>query len=63
MAVAEGMLSRFKGCMLGSLIGDCLGAPFEMDHSVVALSLVNSYIKKLADPKVKGEIKLYTCTI
>ena len=24
--------SKFTGCLLGSLIGDCLGAPFEMKY-------------------------------
>ena len=23
---------RYTGCLLGSLIGDCLGAPFEMSY-------------------------------
>ena len=23
---------RFQGCLVGSVIGDCLGAPFEMQH-------------------------------
>ncbi|KAA0192385.1 hypothetical protein HAZT_HAZT002414 [Hyalella azteca] len=40
--------------MLGALAGDCLGAPFEMDSSV-ALSVLNNYINKLADPKVRDD--------
>ncbi|KAF2360533.1 ADP-ribosylation/Crystallin J1 [Trinorchestia longiramus] len=59
MAGVADMLGRFRGCLLGALAGDCLGAPFEMDYSV-ALSVLNNYINKLADPTTKVPYKAYT---
>lgn len=49
------MLGRFKGCLLGAFAGDCLGAPFEGEGRI-ALSVLNYYVTKLADPSTKGEL-------
>jgi hypothetical protein len=50
--------SRFSGALLGHLMGDCLGSPFEMVPAVTNLHL-NRYFAQLQDPNVKGmEMKL-----
>lgn len=49
-----GLASRFRGCMLGSLIGDCLGQPFEGEERPISKSVLNSYFEKLHDSNLKG---------
>ncbi|ODN02079.1 Poly(ADP-ribose) glycohydrolase ARH3 [Orchesella cincta] len=53
------MLSRFRGSMLGSLMGDCLGGPFEGD-AVVSRTHLNNYFQQLRDPKKRLPFKPYT---
>lgn len=48
------LASRFRGCMLGSLIGDCLGQPFEGEERPISKSVLNSYFEKLHDSNLKG---------
>ena len=48
------LASRFRGCMLGSLIGDCLGQPFEGEERPISKSVLNSYFEKLQDSNSKG---------
>ena len=36
--------------MLGSLIGDCLGSPFEGEDRPIAKSVLNPYFEKLHEP-------------
>ena len=39
------MLNKFKGAMIGGLIGDCLGATFEMKYEgMVPLNKVSSFL-------------------
>lgn len=45
-ALNPGLLSKFRGCMIGSLIGDCLGAPFEGD-SRISKRVLGNYFKNL----------------
>lgn len=47
------LASKFRGCLVGSLLGDCLGAPFEGDFPV-SKSVLTSYITKLLDESAKG---------
>lgn len=47
--------SKFKGCLMGALLGDCLGAPFEGDPlSRGAVKVVQNYFDKLEEPNFKG---------
>ncbi|GIZ02300.1 ADP-ribose glycohydrolase ARH3 [Caerostris extrusa] len=41
-----GLLSKFRGCMIGTLIGDCLGAPFEGDE-LVSNRILGNYFSNL----------------
>lgn len=45
--------SRFRGCLLGGLVGDCLGSPFEGDQ-VVGRNFLATYLNKMLD-KNKSE--------
>ncbi|XP_019874408.2 ADP-ribosylhydrolase ARH3 isoform X2 [Aethina tumida] len=55
------MKSKFRGAMLGSLMGDCLGAPFEFDNVTLGDRLViQKYFDKLEDPTLKVPYKKYT---
>lgn len=57
MATLENSLikSKFRGCLLGSLIGDCVGAPFEGDIVTSGDKIViQKYFDKLQDPSFKG---------
>ena len=38
-------LSRFQGCLVGAVVGDCLGAPFET-FDVIKKSDLNLYFTK-----------------
>lgn len=53
LEAVEVMAGRFRGCMVGSLMGDCLGAPFEGEPRSTR-SVLNSYFKRLAEPDLKG---------
>lgn len=47
--------SKFRGSLLGSLLGDCLGAPFEGDMITSGEKLViQNYFDKLETPDLKG---------
>ena len=50
----EAMAGRFRGCLVGALMGDCLGAPFEAEPRA-SPSVLNSYFKRLNDPDLKGK--------
>jgi len=54
------LASRFRGCMLGSLVGDCLGQPFEGEDRPISKSVLNSYFEKLHDSSLKVPYKAYT---
>lgn len=61
MAVVDSLLlkSKFRGCLLGGLLGDCLGAPFEGDPlSLGANKVIQNYFDKLEEPDVKGKQEL-----
>ncbi|KAH7981552.1 hypothetical protein HPB49_025330 [Dermacentor silvarum] len=48
------LAGKFRGCLVGSLLGDCLGAPFEGDFPI-SKSVLTSYVSKLLDESAKGE--------
>lgn len=57
----EVLRSKFRGCLLGSLLGDCLGAPFEGDVISSGDKLViKNYLDKLLVPDFKGEFLTFS---
>ncbi|KAF0313312.1 Poly(ADP-ribose) glycohydrolase ARH3 [Amphibalanus amphitrite] len=56
------LASKFKGCMVGSLVGDCLGEPFEHDDwdELPNEAQLDDYIQQLIQSKVKVPYKPYT---
>lgn len=57
MAKIDNLLlkSKFRGCLLGALIGDCLGAPFEGDTITMGGKIVlQKYWDKLDGPYFNG---------
>ncbi|KAK4882575.1 hypothetical protein RN001_005894 [Aquatica leii] len=53
--------SKFRGCMLGALLGDCLGAPFEGETMTAGGKLIlQKYFDKLEGPYFRAPIKTYT---
>ena len=57
MAMLDGLLlaSKFRGCLLGALMGDCLGAPYEGDIAVSKMQL-QKYFSKLEGPYFKCKL-------
>lgn len=49
--------SKFRGALVGSLIGDCLGAPFDHDGKVSKV-ILQKYFDKMEDPSFKCAITL-----
>ncbi len=46
------LLDRFRGSMVGALVGDCLGANFECQHeSLVPQPLLDRFFKDLEEGK------------
>lgn len=47
--------SKFRGCLIGCLLGDCMGAPFEGDAlSAGAKIIIQNYFDKLDGPHFRG---------
>lgn len=47
--------SKFRGCLLGALLGDCLGSPFEGDQFTAGTKgVLQKNIDKLEGPSFKG---------
>ncbi|GLH00525.1 ADP-ribose glycohydrolase ARH3 [Gryllus bimaculatus] len=53
------MASKYRGCLLGALLGDCLGAPYE-GESLVSKVVLQQYFDKLGGPYFKAPVKMYT---
>ncbi|CAL1279243.1 unnamed protein product [Larinioides sclopetarius] len=49
----SGLLSKFRGCMIGSLIGDCLGEPFELRPPPPKKVLVNFFSSLLTEGSIR----------
>ncbi|KAG8191421.1 hypothetical protein JTE90_020676 [Oedothorax gibbosus] len=56
--VSAGLLSKFKGSLIGALVGDCLGAPFELKGKV-SPKVLEKYINNLLN-KGSKQIISYT---
>jgi poly(ADP-ribose) glycohydrolase ARH3 len=53
--------SKFRGSLLGSLLGDCLGAPYEGDRVTSGDKIIiQKYFDTLEFPELKGPIRCYT---
>lgn len=49
--------SKFRGCLLGSLVGDCMGAPYEGDTITSGDKLViQRYFNTLENPNLKSKL-------
>jgi hypothetical protein len=62
LALAE----RFRGCMVGALVGDCLGAHFECRHeNLVPPSLLDNFFGELErqDNSIKRQVSFYLFTV
>jgi poly(ADP-ribose) glycohydrolase ARH3 len=46
------LANKFRGCLVGGLLGDCLGAPFEL-RKRTKKSVLQQYFDKLEDPCFK----------
>jgi poly(ADP-ribose) glycohydrolase ARH3 len=46
------LASKFRGCLVGGLLGDCLGAPYEGD-TVTSKTVLQQYFDKLEGPYFK----------
>ncbi|CAL1279246.1 unnamed protein product [Larinioides sclopetarius] len=53
------LLSKFRGCMIGSLIGDCLGAPFEFDPPRTSKIVLENHLSNLLNG---GSIQIFPFT-
>lgn len=53
--------SKFRGCLFGALIGDCLGAPYEGEFVTNGEKIIiQRYFEKLEGPKFIGPYRPYT---
>ena len=41
------LAAKFRGCLVGGLTGDCLGAPFEGEKKITQTVLTNFIVKRL----------------
>lgn len=48
------MASKFRGCLAGALLGDCLGATFEFEGEV-SKGQLQKYFDKLDGPYFKSK--------
>lgn len=65
MAVSSGitsLASKFRGCLIGGLLGDCIGAPFEGDFPVSKTVLKNYLSNLLSDTSKTGTLQMLPYT-
>ncbi|XP_060068197.1 ADP-ribosylhydrolase ARH3-like [Ylistrum balloti] len=59
MAQARSILSRFRGCLAGAAIGDCIGSEFETlwanSIDITKILGVDNQIREVAEKRSKGE--------
>ncbi|CAL1279245.1 unnamed protein product [Larinioides sclopetarius] len=53
------LLSKFRGCLVGSLIGDCLGRPFEFNPAQNSKTILANYFSDLLSG---GSTRMLHCT-
>ncbi|XP_042903943.1 ADP-ribosylhydrolase ARH3 [Parasteatoda tepidariorum] len=49
---SAGLAAKFRGCLIGSLIGDCLGAPFEGDFPI-SKSVLGNFFTNILNGETK----------
>lgn len=60
--MASQNLSKYQGCLVGAVLGDCLGSKFEgTDHEAINMEALTSDFKKI--DKQKGTRFLKACII
>lgn len=52
------LANKFRGCLIGSLLGDCLGAPYESEDHVSKVVLQKD-LDKLEGSYFKGNMPMY----
>lgn len=58
----DGLLkSKFRGCMLGTLVGDCLGSPFEGEPGSKVVT--QKYFENIDSPYKKCKFLPYNSSI
>ncbi|XP_075223533.1 ADP-ribosylhydrolase ARH3-like isoform X2 [Lycorma delicatula] len=53
------LANKFRGCLVGALLGDCLGAPYEGEYNISKVVL-QKYFDKLEGPYFASPVKPYT---
>lgn len=48
------LTSKVRGCLVGALLGDCLGSPYEGDVNI-SQGVLQKYFDKLSGPYFKSE--------
>lgn len=58
MAAVDKVLlaSKFRGTLVGALLGDCLGAPYE-DVASISKRQLQTYFDKMESTQVKGKVQ------
>lgn len=59
--LSQVMRSKFRGCLLGALIGDCIGSPFEGESQVMK-GMLNSFFSKLLVESNQRALQIYPYT-
>ena len=60
MSSVSNNLAKFRGCLVGGLMGDCLGSPFEAE-SVITRSVLYNFLTKQMEESNKSETKAFDC--
>ena len=55
------MRSKFHGCLLGALIGDCIGSPFEGESQVMK-GMLSNFFSKLLIERNQRALQIYSYT-
>ena len=60
-AIGQVMRSKFRGCLIGALIGDCIGSPFEGESQVMK-GMLNAFFSKLLVESNQRALQIYSYT-
>ena len=53
---SEYICDKFRGCLAGVLIGDCMGGPFEWDIRPISRTVLSTFMRKqLEDTESKTQ--------
>ena len=62
MAVKSSMISKFRGALVGAVVGDCLGAYFEGDIQIPMNNVLEHFNAETYPRKKEGNNNLYSHT-